>query len=713
MKKRFSAILLAACGLLLFTPFTQAEESLCASVEMQISQEMTMERQAFNAKLVIHNGLSGINLTDVSVTMKFTNGSGDPVTYSSDPNATTNLFFVAAPSLSHINALPGGTVSGGTSAEINWLIIPSAGAAATSNPDGTIYYVGATLTYTLNGEETVMEIAPDSIYVKPLPLLALDYFLPGNVYGDDAFTPDIVEPSIPFAFGLRVRNEGFGVVKDLKLISGQPKIVANTNGLVVGMKLLGSSMNGQTVTPSLALDFNNFDPLEIKMGYWIMESSLSGNFTNFTAEVSHADELGGQLTSLIPETNVNTHLFLKDVVVDLPGRDSVVDFLVDGDSTVYESDGTDSEAFKCVSAYLQEIEPNRYTFHFNSDLASTQQLLYASFQSPYPTGQVDRITLKSVVRSDGKRMLDSNVWLSKDRVGTAWTHYFNLFDVNGTNYTYTVLFEDTGEGNQTPVIYPIGSRTAYAGQAMAVIVSAYDPDGTIPQLSVSHSTAASFVLNTNVGDLAVGTLSWTPSAGDVSESPYDFVFTAHDGVAFNTAHCLIAVMNAPESTNYPAWWLNRGVINTNEPANDYAAVNIGQVKYLAAMAWEEFNQLPGGVGIQPFDFTNGVADYAAVNLGQLKALAAPFYDRMGMTNSYPWPGSTNPVQDFAMANIGQTKYLFGFDPLKDSDADGMPDWWEKLYSESATGFAPEADLDEDDRSNLKEYLQGTDPTVAD
>lgn len=88
MTKRFVAMMVAAAGLLAGAPGVRAEESLCASVEMQISQEVTLERQAFNAKLVIHNGLAGINLTDVNVTMKFTTGSGDPVSYSSNPNAT-------------------------------------------------------------------------------------------------------------------------------------------------------------------------------------------------------------------------------------------------------------------------------------------------------------------------------------------------------------------------------------------------------------------------------------------------------------------------------------------------------------------------------------------------------------------------------------------------------------------------------------------------
>ena len=132
----------------------------------------------------------------------------------------------------------------------------------------------------------------------------------------------------------------------------------------------------------------------------------------------------------------------------------------------------------------------------------------------------------------------------------------------------------------------------------------------------------------------------------------------------------------------PSWWVTRGVVNTNLTANDYAAVNQGQVKNVASNAWAEMNaNLPGGAGsnvlalINSFSRTN---NYQTVNVGQLKYVAKPFYDRLiavGYTNAYPWSGSTTP-NDYAIANIGQLKNLFAWDITKDSDGDGIPDWWE-------------------------------------
>jgi len=50
MSKRLVVMVVAVTGLLAGTPGVQAEDSLCASVKLEISQQLTLERQAFNAK---------------------------------------------------------------------------------------------------------------------------------------------------------------------------------------------------------------------------------------------------------------------------------------------------------------------------------------------------------------------------------------------------------------------------------------------------------------------------------------------------------------------------------------------------------------------------------------------------------------------------------------------------------------------------------------
>ena len=50
--------------------------------------------------------------------------------------------------------------------------------------------------------------------------------------------------------------------------------------------------------------------------------------------------------------------------------------------------------------------------------------------------------------------------------------------------------------------------------------------------------------------------------------------------------------------------------------------------------------------------------------------------------------------------------------IVDTDANGLPDWWELQYFGHLTGTDPNADPDHDGMSNLQEWLAGTNPTNA-
>jgi hypothetical protein len=215
MKKMTGMVLVAA----LAGMTAAAGDSVCATVKIEIRQELTLERQAFEAKMKINNGLTGIPLTDVGVVLSFEDADRRPVTFTvGDAYATNSLFFAQTPTRTGFDPAAPNSVAAGTDAEIGWLIIPNPGAAG-ENPDGTLYYVGAMLTYKVQGVPQTVTVSPDYIFVKPMPYLALDYFLPGQVYGDDAFTPEI-EPLVPFPLGLRIRNVGAGVAQSVRIDSG-------------------------------------------------------------------------------------------------------------------------------------------------------------------------------------------------------------------------------------------------------------------------------------------------------------------------------------------------------------------------------------------------------------------------------------------------------------------------------------------------------------
>lgn len=175
----------------------------------------------------------------------------------------------------------------------------------------------------------------------------------------------------------------------------------------------------------------------------------------------------------------------------------------------------------------------------------------------------------------------------------------------------------------------------------------------------------------------------------------------------------------------PGWWSERGVLLANQPADDYAIANQGQLKNIAKAAVEEMDaNLPGGAGDELHNLVNSWSnsspqanDFTPLNLGEVKNVARPFYDRLivaGLATAYPWSTSTASADDFAVVNVGQVKNLFSFnpaeiDPLYDGDENGLPDLWERQYF-GGPGVDPNADPDGDGLTNLQEFQQGTDPT---
>ena len=127
----------------------------------------------------------------------------------------------------------------------------------------------------------------------------------------------------------------------------------------------------------------------------------------------------------------------------------------------------------------------------------------------------------------------------------------------------------------------------------------------------------------------------------------------------------------------PAWWTDRSVIVSGATANDYAAVNQGQLKNIAKRALAEMDAsfVAANLPVNPSDpvhvLVNGWSlpsatanDYKTVNLGQLKNVAKLFYLRFkagNYTDRFPWDGSPTAANDYAPANIGQVKNLFSFD----------------------------------------------------
>jgi hypothetical protein len=502
---------------------SSAGDTVCAQVKIEIKQELTLERQAFDAMMRINNGLDTLPINNVKVTVNFEDEEGQPVLASSDPDNTNAKFFIRVDTMNEIADVNGnGSVAPATTAEIHWLIIPATGAAEDS-PTGKVYFVGAQLDYTLGGEAESLVVTPDFITVKPLPKLTLDYFLTKEVNADDPLTTEI-EPIEPYTLGVRVQNNGLAAAKDLKIDSAQPKITENEQGLLIGFEITGSSVNDEPIAPVLLIDFGDIAGNSSKVGRWEMTSTLAGEFVDFTATFTHADELGGALTSILEATNA--HLLVRDVLVDLPGRDGVRDFLaIDTDILrVYESDSVDTLVtdHSSQASFTQESQSGTQVDHRLS-FPATEGFSYVKLPDPYNGEKI----ITQVVRSDGKVIPLHNAWTSKSRDKSThpygWTHYVNFFDTQSTG-TYAVRMDAEVLGPVPPVLQFISARTTYEGNPVGFVVEASDPNGETPALSAAPlPNGAAFVDN---GD-GTAFFNWTPAVGQAGT--YVVNYTATDG----------------------------------------------------------------------------------------------------------------------------------------------------------------------------------------
>ncbi len=163
-----------------------------------------------------------------------------------------------------------------------------------------------------------------------------------------------------------------------------------------------------------------------------------------------------------------------------------------------------------------------------------------------------------------------------------------------------------------------------------------------------------------------------------SASSEDSSFTIQQGALMVTFFVALALtLQAAQ----PAWWTATGGPLNSNPANDYAVANQGQLKQFTqkAVLYMDTN-LPGGAGTtldtmvagwSNYYATNGYSstnpapqDFKAVNLGQLKYVASLVDGQLvsaGYTGLYPSWIVPNTNTDYVAANIGQLKTVFNFD----------------------------------------------------
>lgn len=506
-----------------------AQETVCARVKVEIGQEFTFERQAFDARMKITNGLSTTPLEQINVEVLFTDEFGntvssttEPIPPNPDPTQPSPTFYFRVETLTGIGDVSGtGVVAPESEAEIHWLIIPTYDAAGGSVL-GKRYFVGARLTYVSAGVPGEIVVEPDFITVRPQPKLVLDYFLPIDVRGDDPFTTP-VEPPVPFTLGLRIKNVGLAPSVSTRIESSEPEITENLQNLLISFQITGSYIDEEPVQPTLLLDFGEIAPAESKVGRWVMESSLSGQFVSFSATWSHLASLGGRLTSLVD--GVYTHRLIRDVLVAVPGSDSSRDFLALEEGAqvpkLYESNGVDTPVTQQpITGFGIQGTSGGVVTHF-VDIPVTSGPMYSKAPDIYGG---TKVVTRVIRQSDQREISLRNVWFSVEGTGPTTGYHFNLFDVDGGG-RYLVDVASPIPGAEAPVIQPIPGYLRIEGQSLNFTVTATDPNQTIPTLSVdSLPLGASFTDNGN----GTGTFAWPSTLGQAGH--YPVTFRATDGV---------------------------------------------------------------------------------------------------------------------------------------------------------------------------------------
>ncbi len=382
----------------------------CIKIKLEIKQELTLERQAFDAMLRLKNIMPEYDMNNISVKVIIKNTTGDIV---------NNLFFMRISSITGIDNVDNGTLPAAGEAEVHWLIIPTPGAGGNTS-SGVKYTAEAEISYAVKNKTFNLTTIPDDITVMPMPMLTLDYVLPYRVYGDDPMTQGIIEPPQPFVFGVRVNNSGYGTAKNLAIDSAQPRIVESYGGGVIDFKLLGAYVDGKLVENSLKVTFGDVPPHSCAAAGWQMQVSVTGNFTEYNASFTHSDTLGGKATSLLKE--IKTHVLIKEFMNDRAGRDKMFDFLIDNVTYRNESDGIPDYIIdsQCMDEPVYPVNsttsgtPSMPEMKFDIVLNSTRgsSWIYTSVPDP----MAGRYEIARVVGEDGRVLNPLNYWIREGRV---------------------------------------------------------------------------------------------------------------------------------------------------------------------------------------------------------------------------------------------------------------------------------------------------------
>ncbi len=419
----------------------QSTQSVCASVTVQFSQQLTMTREAFEGTLEIFNGHPSESMDSLTLNLAIKDPNGIPA---------NGHFEIQTKSLTNIADITGtGTIPSQEKGLIKILFIPELTAAPTVP---VVYNFGGSIRYwdPYVSAMVTMPLSDVALTVNPSPNLFLHYFMERNILSDDPLTLNTIEPTIPAELAVMVENLGYGPAVNMTISSAQPKIVENEKGLAINFNLVGSNFQGQPKQLGVNdINFGTIPALQTRIGQWYFTSSLLGKFVSYEASVVHANSFGNPDLSLVK--GVKLHELTKSIKLYGSLDDGINDFLVndifdvaDRPDIIYFSQG--NRTAKVSPATSGSFSSNVLPPTFTNVLTVTPSV--AGWNYIKLTDPGNRLfELKSVTRSDGQVIPLNNAWLtfvtlpvSRAPVYENRFHFVDTFP-SVTPVTYTVVWK--------------------------------------------------------------------------------------------------------------------------------------------------------------------------------------------------------------------------------------------------------------------------------
>ncbi len=395
-----------------------SSSGVCASIKLQISQTMTMTRQAFLGTLTVENGHETTAMTDVKLNLIVTNEDGDV--------ATAHEFQINPTSLDgftgELDFTSGWTLAAKEKGTATVTFIPTKYAAPEEDMKWTF---GGTISYTnpFTGSTLTRDLFPVTLTVRPAPELDLTYFMQRDLMGDNALTKEVIEPSVPGEFALLINNKGNGAATKVNIVTKQPEIIENEKGLLIDFEILSSTVNGKDKTlalgSSVASDFGDIPAKGQAYAQWELQTDLLGHFIDYEVSATHVTSYDNPDLSLLDRVTIHEMIHS----VRIPGatsEDTLVGWLVndiadikDTPDAIYFSNATVENVNALADDFVTTTKQaaNRYSIKVIPEL---EGWTYCNIQDPVlGRGKIVKVTRQS----DNSEVSLHNFWQ------TEWTIY--------------------------------------------------------------------------------------------------------------------------------------------------------------------------------------------------------------------------------------------------------------------------------------------------